>query len=178
MISPAFSVPATEYKARSDPGDSSTDTMAETCGTTRGAGNNRAYEDAVNTRINGDLQEVESDLPEDIRDRALSVFRAAISDKATVQQAIEKVQKEALVEVETRFKGQRFKVRKLLTRGKCNISFSQGFIKFDYDTSVITINVNKFGNGNAQFSVGLGVKKMVCPDPFMGRLSDPNMNRK
>merc|ERR1711963_1060052 len=117
-------------------------TMAETCGTTRGAGNNRAYEDAVNTRIEGDLQEVESDLPEDIRDRALSVFRAAISDKATVQ-------KEALVEVETRFKGQRFK----------------GFIKFDYDTSVITINVNKFGNGNAQFSVGMGVKKMVCPDP-------------
>ena len=85
-------------------------TMAENCGTTRGAGNNRAYEDAVNTRITGDLQEVESDLPEDIRDRALSVFRAAISDKATVQQAIEKVQKEALVEVETRFKGQRFKV--------------------------------------------------------------------
>merc|ERR1712183_1127146 len=112
----------------------------------RGAGNNRAYEDAVNTRISGDLQEVESDLPDDIRDRALSVFRAAVSDKATVQQAIEKVQKEALVEVETRFKGQRFK----------------GF--------------NKFGNGNAQFSVGLGVKKMVCPDPFMGRLSDPNMN--
>ena len=84
--------------------------MAETCGTTRGAGNNRAYEDAVNTRISGELQEVESDLPEDIRDRALSVFRAAVSDKATVQQAIEKVQKEALVEVETRFKGQRFKV--------------------------------------------------------------------
>ena len=81
------------------------------CGTTRGAGNNKAYEDAVNTRISGELQEVESDLPEDIRDRALSVFRAAISDKATVQQAIEKVQKEALVEVETRFKGQRFKVR-------------------------------------------------------------------
>merc|ERR1711955_118497 len=108
-----------------------------------------------------DLEEVESDLPEDIKDRALSVFRAAISDKSTIQQAIEKVQKEALVEVETRFKGQRFK----------------GFIKFDYDTNVITINVNKFGNGNAQFSVGMGVKKMVCPDPFMGKLSDPNMNR-
>ena len=42
---------------------------------------------------------------------------------------------------------------------------------------MITINVNKFGNGNAQFSVGMGVKKMVCPDPFMGKLSDPNMNR-
>ena len=53
---------------------------------------------------------MESDLPEDIRDRALSVFRAAIADKFTVQQAIEKVQKEALVEVEERFKGQRFKV--------------------------------------------------------------------
>merc|ERR1712098_516069 len=129
--------------------------MAEHCATTRGAGNNRAFEDAANSRIEGELQEVESDLPEDIKDRALSVFRAAISDKSTIQQAIEKVQKEALVEVETRFKGQRFK----------------GFIKFDYDTNVITINVNKFGNGNAQFSVGMGVKKMVCPDPFMGKLS-------
>ena len=154
--------------------------MAETCGTTRGAGNNRAYEDAVNTRISGDLQEVESDLPEDIRDRALSVFRAAISDKATIQQAIEKVQKEALVEVETRFKGQRFKVRIYSSEQQRHhlIGIVQGFIKFDYDTSVISINVNKFGNGNAQFSVGMGVKKMVCPDPFMGRLSDPNMNRK
>merc|ERR1712098_598105 len=113
--------------------------MAEHCATTRGAGNNRAFEDAANSRIEGELQEVESDLPEDIKDRALSVFRAAISDKSTIQQAIEKVQKEALVEVETRFKGQRFK----------------GFIKFDYDTNVITINVNKFGNGNAQFSVGM-----------------------
>ena len=86
---------------------------SQVCGTTRGAGNNRAYEDAVNTRISGDLQEVESDLPEDIRDRALSVFRAAISEKFTVQQAIEKVNKEALVEVEERFKGQRFKVIKI-----------------------------------------------------------------
>merc|ERR1712243_60419 len=136
--------------------------MAEHCATTRGAGNNRAFEDAANSRIEGELQEVESDLPEDIKDRALSVFRAAISDKSTIQQAIEKVQKEALVEVETRFKGQRFK----------------GFIKFDYDTNVITINVNKFGNGNAQFSVGMGVKKMVCPDPFTGKLSDPNMNKR
>ena len=56
---------------------------------------------------------MESDLPEDIRDRALSVFRAAISDKFTVQQAIDKVNKEALVEVEERFKGQRFKVKNI-----------------------------------------------------------------
>ena len=53
----------------------------------------------------------------------------------------------------------------------------QGFIKFDFDSWVITINVNKFGNGNAQFSAGVGQKKMVCPDPFMGKLADPNMNR-
>ena len=109
----------------------------------------------------------------------MSVFRAAISDKATVQQAIEKVQKEALTEVEERFKGQRFKVfTKVLNDERQLIRPFQGFIKFDYETTVITINVNKFGNGNAQFSVGMGVKKMVCPDPFMGKLSDPNMNRR
>jgi len=100
--------------------------MAETCGTTRGAGNSRAFEDAANARITGELQEVESDLPEDLRDDALRVFRAAISDKCTIQDAINKVNKDALTEVETRFKGQRFK----------------GFIKFDYDTYVITINVS------------------------------------
>merc|ERR1712212_495006 len=135
--------------------------MPETCSATRGAGNNRAFEDAANARIQGELQEVESDLPEDIRDDALRVFRSAIADKCTIQDAINKENKEALCEVEERFKGQRFK----------------GFIKFDYDTNVIQINVNKFGNGNAQFSVGMGVKKMVSPDPFMGKLSDPNMNR-
>merc|ERR1712083_656487 len=130
--------------------------MPETCSATRGAGNNRAFEDVANARIQGELQEVESDLPEDIRDDALRVFRSAIADKCTIQDAINKVNKEALCEVETRFKG---------------------LIKFDYDTNVIQINVNKFGNGNAQFSVGMGVKRMVCPDPFMGALSDPNMNR-
>merc|ERR1712193_432908 len=95
--------------------------MAESCGTTRGAGNNRAFEDAANSRIQGELQDVESDLPEDIMNNAMRVFRAAIADKCTIQQSIEKVQKDALSEVETRFKGQRFK----------------GFIKFDYDTNVI-----------------------------------------
>ena len=57
------------------------------------------------------------------------------------------------------------------------INLFQGYIKFDFDSWVITINVNKFVNGNAQFSAGVGQKVMVCPDPFMGRLSDPNMNR-
>jgi len=135
--------------------------MAEACNVTARAGqsHSKGFEDAVNSRISGELQEVESDLPDDIRDDALRVFRLAVAQKCTIKDAIDKVQKEALIEVETRFKGQRFK----------------GFIKFDYDTNVITINVNKFGNGNAQFSAGVGTKKMVCPDPFMGRLADPNM---
>jgi len=137
--------------------------MAEACNVTAraGASHSRGYEDAVNARISGELQEVESDLPEDIRDDALRVFRIAVDNKLSIKDAIEKVQKDALSEIEVRFKGQRFK----------------GFIKFDYDTNVIQINVNKFGNGNAQFSAGVGTKKMVCPDPFMGRLSDPNMNK-
>merc|ERR1719228_2401553 len=136
--------------------------MADLCGTTRGQNLNKAYQDVVNSRISSDLQDVESDLPEDIMERTMSCFRAAIADKCTIQQAIDKALKDPLSEIETRYKGQRFK----------------GFIKFDYDTNVISINVNKFGNGNAQFSVGIGVKKMVCPDPFMGKLSDPNMNKK
>merc|ERR1712200_302416 len=113
--------------------------MAEACNVTaRAGGSGKGYEDAVNARIAGELQEVESDLPDDIRDDALRVFRIAVDSKCTIKEAIDKVQKEALIEVETRFKGQRFK----------------GFIKFDYDTNVIQINVNKFGNGNAQFSAG------------------------
>ena len=54
---------------------------------------------------------MESTLPEDIKERALSVFRAAVSEKYPIKDAIEKVQKEALCEIETVFKGQRFKVR-------------------------------------------------------------------
>eukprot|EP00092_Neocalanus_flemingeri_P087192 GFUD01109990.1.p1 GENE.GFUD01109990.1~~GFUD01109990.1.p1 ORF type:complete len:153 (-),score=51.48 GFUD01109990.1:287-700(-) len=137
--------------------------MAQACKATGGAGlsHSRGYEDAVNAKISGELNEVESTLPENIKDRALSVFKSAVSENYPIKDAIEKVQKEALCEIETLYKGQRFK----------------GYIKFDFDNWVVTINVNKFGNGNAQFSAGVGEKKMVCPDPFMGKLSDPNMNR-
>ena len=38
-----------------------------------------------------DISEVESDLPEDIRDDALRVFRSAIAEKSTIQDAINKV---------------------------------------------------------------------------------------
>merc|ERR1711915_1145108 len=137
--------------------------MAQTCKATGGAGlsHTKGYEDAVNARISGEVNEVESNLPDNIKDRAVSVFKAAVSEKYPIKDAIEKVQREALCEVDTVFKGQRFK----------------GQIKFELDTWVVTTTVNKFGNGNAQFSAGVGQKKMVCPDPFMGRLSDPNMNK-
>jgi len=137
--------------------------VAEACNVTAKAGpsHTKGFEDAVNSRISGELQEVESNFPDDLRDDALRVFRYAVSQKSTIRDAIKQVQEEALSEVENIFKGQRFK----------------GYIKFDYDSNVIQINVNKFGNGNAQFSAGVGVKRMVCPDPFMGRLSDPNIHR-
>ena len=106
--------------------------MAQACKATGGAGlsHSRGYEDAVNAKISGELigkdldklflwfiyivyifLEVESNLPENIKDRALSVFRSAVSEKYPIIAAIEKVQKEALCEIETVFKGQRFKVR-------------------------------------------------------------------
>ena len=103
--------------------------MAQLCKATGGAGlaNTRGYEDAINARISGEINgkllfdsqicyawlflEVESTLPDNIKERALSVFRAAVSEKYPIKDAIEKVQKEALCEIETVFKGQRFKVR-------------------------------------------------------------------
>ncbi|TRY74975.1 hypothetical protein TCAL_11110 [Tigriopus californicus] len=137
--------------------------MADNCSiTAKAGGSSKGYEQAVSSNIKGSLQEVESDLPEDIRDHALHVFQAAVMDHSNVGDAIKRVQTEALSKIDERFKGERYK----------------GFIKFDYDTSVVEIKVNKFGNGNSQFSSGIGVKKMVCPDPFMGRLSDPNMNKR
>ena len=54
--------------------------------------------------------DVESTLPDKIKDRALSVFKSAVSERYPIKDAIEKVQKEALCEIETVFKGQRFKV--------------------------------------------------------------------
>merc|ERR1711879_1071813 len=117
-------------------------------------GQSKGYENAVQGTIKGELQEVESDLPDDLRDQALLAFKAAVDMKMSVGDAISKC--------DEIFKGQRFK----------------GFIKFDYDTNVVEIKINKFAGGNCQFSSGVGVKKMVCPDPLMGRLSDPNMNRR
>ena len=107
--------------------------MAEACKATGGAGlsHSRGYEDAINSRISGEVigkyhslqinsrseinihnkcLEVESTLPDNIKERALSVFKSAVSERYPIKDAIEKVQKEALCEIETVFKGQRFKV--------------------------------------------------------------------
>ena len=55
-------------------------------------------------------------MPDNIKDRAVSVFKAAVSEKYPIKDAIEKVQREALCEVDTVFKGQRFKVKPCLLR--------------------------------------------------------------
>jgi len=136
--------------------------MAEACNITARSGSSKGYEEASKGTIKGELQEVESDLPDDLRDQALLAFKAAVDSRMSVGDSIAKVQKDVLSKCDEIFKGQRYK----------------GFIKFDYDTNVVEIKINKFANGNSQFSSGVGVKKMVCPDPFMGRLSDPNMNRR
>ena len=73
------------------------------------------------------FSEVDSDLPQDIRDEALMCFEAAVSNRMAVGDAIQKVQKDVLSKCDERFKGQRYK----------------GFIKFDFDTNVISITVSK-----------------------------------
>jgi hypothetical protein len=137
--------------------------MADACNITAraGASQSRGYEDAVSARIQGELEEIESDLPEDVKQEAVRTFRAAVHDRLAIKDGVERVQKELKEMVDVAYKGQRLK----------------GFVKMDYGEHVVTIQVNKFGGGNAQFSAGVGTKKMVCPDPFMGRLADPNMHK-
>jgi len=131
------------------------------CNVTAGSGMSRGLEDALGAKVQGKLQNVESDLPEDLKNEASLRFQAAIDSHLPIGSATEKVQEEVLSKCNDVFKGKRYK----------------GFIRFEYESNVITININKFAGGNCQFSSGIGTKKMVCPDPFMGRLSDPNMHR-
>ncbi len=50
---------------------------------------------------------VESDLPEDITERCVLAFEAAVGNHQSIGDAIKKVQNEPLKEVDERFKGQR-----------------------------------------------------------------------
>ena len=72
------------------------------------------------------ILEVESDLPENLRDEAVLCFEAAVANKMQVGDAITKVQNDVLKKCDDVYKGQRYK----------------GFIKFDYETNVVTINVS------------------------------------
>ena len=58
------------------------------------------------------ISEVESDLPDDLRDQALLAFKAAVDMKMSVGDAIAKVQKDVLSKCDEIFKGQRFKGRR------------------------------------------------------------------
>ena len=69
-----------------------------------------------------------------------------------------------------------FKVFEELSSVKFNKTF-QGSIRFEYEDMVVIININKFGGGAAQFSAGVSPRRMYCPDPFMSKLSDPNMHQ-
>jgi len=131
------------------------------CGVTAKSGHCKGMEEALEAHIKGKLRGVESDLPEDLKKEAQLSFEAAVSNRMNIGDCINKVQKEVLSKCDERFKGQRYK----------------GFIKFDYDSNIVSITINKFAGGNCQFSAGVGARKTVCPDPFMGRLSDPNMHR-
>ena len=120
------------------------------CNVTAKSGQSRGLEDALGATVKGKLEgkhwkkktnsafhnwklisrnfsEVDSDLPQDIRDEALMCFEAAVSNRMAVGDAIQKVQKDVLSKCDERFKGQRYK----------------GFIKFDFDTNVISITVSK-----------------------------------
>ena len=69
---------------------------------------------------------VESDLPEDLKKEAQLSFEAAVSNRMNIGDCINKVQKEVLSKCDERFKGQRYK----------------GFIKFDYDSNIVSITVS------------------------------------
>ena len=75
------------------------------------------------------ISEVESNLPENIKDRAVSVLKSAVSQNYPIISAVEKVQNEALCEIETVFKGQRFKVRSCYNLGEFRQSLSRSRLR-------------------------------------------------
>ena len=107
---------------------------------------------------------MESDLPDDLRDQVLLAFKAAMDMKMSVGNAIVKVQKDVLSKCNEIFKGQRYK-------GYIKFDYTDDY-KFDY-TNIIEIKINKFANGNLQFSSGVSVKKMVPdrPDPYIVKMT-------
>ena len=89
--------------------------------------------------------EVESDLPENLRDEAVLCFEAAVANKMQVGDAITKVQNDVLKKCDDVYKGQRYK----------------GFIKFDYETNVVTINVSRYVINHMLYSDKLSLKAIL-----------------
>ena len=69
----------------------------------------------------------------------------------------------------------RFSYLRYLINAHCAFIPSCAIIR--YLRLIHYFQINKFAGGNCQFSAGIGTKKTVCPDPFMGRLHDPNVNQ-
>ena len=70
--------------------------------------------------------DVESNLPPNLRDEAVLCFEAAVANRRNIGDAIKKVEDDVLTKCNSEFQGKRFK----------------GFIKFNYDTNMIQINVS------------------------------------
>ena len=84
-------------------------------------------------------------MPEDLKNEASLRFQAAIDSHLPIGSATEKVQEEVLSKCNDVFKGKRYK----------------GFIRFEYESNVITINVSFLSMLLICFSIiGTGFK--VC----------------
>ena len=68
---------------------------------------------------------MESNLPTDLREEAVLCFEAAVANRINIGDAIKKVQEDVLTKCNEAFKGKRYK----------------GFIKFEYDSNIISIQV-------------------------------------
>jgi len=110
----------------------------------------RGYEHIVGRGLQDEtLKDVTSNLNDDLKDEALSVFLESVNEGLSIKECIVRVQDEVLHKVP--------KER------------NKWFIQFVYDNQLqIEIGVNMFKNGNSQFYHGLGLhdpekKEHECP---------------
>ena len=70
---------------------------------------------------------MESNLPPYLREEAVLCFEAAVSNRMNIGDCIKKLEDDVLVKCNDEFKGKRYK----------------GFITFNYESNMISIQVNK-----------------------------------
>merc|ERR1712240_301939 len=99
----------------------------------------RGYEEFVGRGLKDEsLKDVTSNLEEELKEEALSVFLSSVTEGLSIKDCIVRVQNQALVKVPNK-------------RNKW-------FIRFVYDNKLkIEIGVNKFKNGNSQLYHSLGL---------------------